>query len=66
MIGALAALCLLYTYSRGNWLACAAMLLAFCVLFCHKAVGPLLAAGAIALAVGGPAVLQRLSSITSG
>ena len=66
VVGALAALCLLYTYSRGNWLACAAMLLAFCVLFCHKAVGPLLAAGAIALAVGGPAVLQRLSSITSG
>ena len=64
--GALAALCLLYTYSRGNWLACAAMLLAFCVLFCPKAVGPVLAAGAIALAVGGPAVLQRLSSITSG
>lgn len=66
VVGALAALCLLYTYSRGNWLACAAMLLAFCVLFCHKAVGPVLAAGAIALAVGGPAVLQRLSSITSG
>ena len=66
VVGALASLCLLYTYSRGNWLACAAMLLAFCVLFCHKAVGPVLAAGAIALAVGGPAVLQRLSSITSG
>ncbi len=64
--GALAALCLLYTYSRGNWLACATMLLAFCVLFCPKAVGPVLALGAIALAVGGPAVLQRLSSITSG
>ena len=64
--GALAALCLLYTYSRGNWLACATMLLAFCVLFCHKAVGPVLALGAIALAVGGPAVMQRLSSITSG
>lgn len=66
VIGALATLCLIYTYSRGNWLACAAMLLAFCVLFCPKAVGPVLAAGAIALAVGGPAVLQRLSSITSG
>lgn len=64
--GALAALCLLYTYSRGNWLACATMLLAFCVLFCPKAVGPVLALGAIALAVGGPAVMQRLSSITSG
>ena len=66
IVGALAALCLLYTYSRGNWLACAAMLLAFCVLFCRKAFGPVLALGAIALAVGGPAVLQRLSSITSG
>lgn len=64
--GALAALCLLYTYSRGNWLACAAMLLAFCVLFCRRAFGPVLALGAIALAVGGPAVMQRLSSITSG
>ena len=66
VIGALATLCLIYTYSRGNWLACAAMLLAFCVLFCPKAVGPVLALGAIALAVGGPAVMQRLSSITSG
>ena len=64
--GALAALCLLYTYSRGNWLACAAMLLAFCVLFCRKAFVPVLAGGAVALAVGGRAVMQRLSSITSG
>ena len=64
--GALAALCLLYTYSRGNWLACAAMLLAFCVLFCRKAFLPVLVGGAVALAVGGRAVLQRLSSITSG
>ena len=31
--GILAALCLLYTYSRGNWLACAVMLLAYCVFF---------------------------------
>ena len=64
--GALAALCLLYTYSRGNWLACAAMLLAFCVIFCRKAFVPVLAGGAVALAVGGRAVMQRLSSITSG
>ena len=64
--GALAALCLLYTYSRGNWLACAAMLLAFCVLFCRKAFVPVLVGGAVALAVGGRAVMQRLSSITSG
>ena len=66
VIGALAALCLLYTYSRGNWLACAAMLLAFCVLFCRKAFVPVLVGGAVALAVGGRAVMQRLSSITSG
>ena len=64
--GALAALCLLYTYRRGNWLACAAMLLAFCVLFCRKAFVPVLVGGAVALAVGGRAVMQRLSSITSG
>ena len=65
-IGILAALCLLYTYSRGNWLACAAVLLAFCILFCHKAFVPVLAGGAAALAVGGAAVMQRLASITSG
>lgn len=64
--GVLAALCLLYTYSRGNWLACAMMLMAFCVLFCRKAFLPVLAGGAMALIVGGRAVLQRLTSITSG
>lgn len=65
-VGLLAALCLLYTYSRGNWLACAALLLAFCVLFCRKAFIPVLAGGAAALAVGGGAVLHRLTSITTG
>ena len=65
-IGILAALCLLYTYSRGNWLACTAVLLAFCIFFCHKAFVPVLAGGAAALAVGGAAVMQRLASITSG
>lgn len=64
--GLLAALCLLYTYSRGNWLACAVMLLAFCVLFCHKAFMPVLGGGAAALALGGTAVLQRLASIQGG
>ncbi len=64
--GLLAALCLLYTYSRGNWVACAVMLLAFCVLFCRKAFIPVLGGGAAALALGGTAVLHRLESIRGG
>lgn len=64
--GLLAALCLLYTYSRGNWVACAVMLLAFCVLFCRKAFIPILGGGAAALALGGTAVLHRLASIQGG
>ena len=64
--GLLAAVCLLYTYSRGNWVACAVMLLAFCVLFCRKAFIPVLGGGAAALALGGQAVLQRLESIRGG
>lgn len=64
--GLLAALCLLYTYSRGNWVACAVMLLAFCVLFCRKAFIPILGGGAAALALGGTAVLHRLESIQGG
>lgn len=64
--GLLAALCLLYTYSRGNWLACAVMLLAFCVLFCRKAFIPVLGGGLAALALGGTAVMQRLASIQGG
>lgn len=64
--GLLAALCLLYTYSRGNWVACAVMLLAFCVLFCRKAFIPILGGGALALALGGTAVLHRLESIRGG
>lgn len=64
--GILAALCLLYTYSRGNWLACAVMLLVYCVLFYRKAFLPIMAGGAVALFVGGNAVMQRLASITSG
>lgn len=64
--GLLAALCLLYTYSRGNWVACAVMLLAFCVLFCRKAFIPILSGGAAALALGGQAVLHRLESIQGG
>ncbi len=64
--GLLAALCLLYTYSRGNWVACAVMMLAFCVLFCRKAFIPILGGGAAALALGGTAVLHRLASIQGG
>ncbi len=64
--GLLAALCLLYTYSRGNWVACAGMLLSFCVLFCRKAFIPVLGGGAAALALGGTAVLHRLESIRGG
>lgn len=64
--GLLAALCLLYTYSRGNWLACAVMLLTFCVLFCRKAFIPILGGGAAVLASGGTAVLHRLESIQGG
>lgn len=64
--GLLATLCLLYTYSRGNWIACAVMLLAFCVLFCRKAFIPVLGGGAAALALGGTAVLHRLESIRGG
>ena len=64
--GLLAALCLIYTYSRGNWVACAVMLLAFCVLFCRKAFIPILGGGAAVLATGGTAVLHRLASIQGG
>lgn len=64
--GLLAALCLLYTYSRGNWVACAVMLWAFCVLFCRKAFIPILGGGAAVLATGGTAVLHRLASIQGG
>ena len=33
----IAGLCLLYTYSRGNWVALAVGLLLFCVCFCRRA-----------------------------
>lgn len=64
--GLLAAICLLYTYSRGNWLACAGMLTAFCLLFYHKAFLPVMAVGAAGLAIGGSSVWHRLTSILSG
>lgn len=66
IISLLAALCLLFTYSRGNWLACGAVLLAFCALFYHKAFLPVAAVGAAGLAIGGQAVWHRLTSILGG
>lgn len=62
----LAAGCLLYTYSRGNWLACVAVLFTFCLLFYHKAFLPVLGVGALGFAVGGHAVWHRLGSILNG
>lgn len=64
--GLLALICLLYTYSRGNWIATAAMLFTFSVLFCRRAFIPVTGIGLIGLAVGGRAVINRLASITSG
>lgn len=64
-LGLLACICLLYTYSRGNWLAAAAVLLAFCLCYCHKAFLPVAGVGLLGLALGGQAMLHRLSSITS-
>ncbi len=64
--GLLAALCLLYTYSRGNWLACAAVMLVFCLFYCHKAFIPVAAAGAAGFLIGGHSVVHRLASIISG
>lgn len=66
VVGSLAAVCLLYTYSRGNWLACVAVLIAFCILFCRKAFIPVLSGMILSLAVGGTAVLHRLESIRGG
>ena len=66
ILGILACLSLLYTYSRGNWLACAFMLLVFCLCFCHKAIIPVMGVGAAGLLIGGQAVIHRLASITSG
>ena len=65
-LGLLSSLALLYTYSRGNWIACAFMLLVFCICYCHKAIIPVMGLGAAGLLIGGQAVIHRLSSITSG
>lgn len=64
-IGLLAGLCLLYTYSRGNWLALCVSILGFCLFFNYKGFIPMLIAGAVSMLVGGKAVMQRLSSISA-
>lgn len=64
--GILALICLVYTYSRGNWIAAIVMLISFCGMFCRKAIVPVSFAGLIGLVIGGRAVIQRFSSITSG
>lgn len=65
-LGLLAALCLLYTYSRGNWLACGFSLLIFALFYCHKAIIPIAGVGLAGVLIGGQAVIHRLSSIFSG
>lgn len=66
ILGLLAALCLLYTYSRGNWLACGFALLIFACFYCHRAIFPIAGAAAAAVVIGGNAVIHRLTSIVSG
>lgn len=61
--GILASICLLYTYSRGNWLACAAVLLTFCICFCRKAFIPIIMGSVAVFASGGHVVMHRLASI---
>ncbi|WP_455651253.1 O-antigen ligase family protein [Phascolarctobacterium sp.] len=58
-----AGLCLLYTYSRGNWVALAAALVLFCLCFCRRALLPLLGVGMLGLWFAGGAVWHRLISI---
>lgn len=65
-LGLLASLCLLYTYSRGNWLACGFSLLIFAVFYCHKAIFPIIGVGIAGILIGGKAVVHRLLSIISG
>lgn len=65
-LGLLSALCLLYTYSRGNWLACGFSLLIFAVFYCHKAIIPIAGAVVAAALIGGQVVIHRFSSILSG
>ncbi|WP_455652995.1 O-antigen ligase family protein [Phascolarctobacterium sp.] len=58
-----AGLCLLYTYSRGNWVALAAALVLFCLCFCRRALLPLWGVGILGIWFAGGAVWHRLISI---
>ena len=58
-----AGLCLLSTYSRGNWVALAAALVLFCLCFCRRALLPLLGVGMLGIWFAGGAVWHRLISI---
>lgn len=59
----LCGLCLVYTYSRGNWVAWAAAALVFCLCFCRRALLPLFGIGALGLLLAGGSVWHRLISI---
>ncbi len=61
--GLLASACLLFTYSRGNWLALLAVLIIFCGCFDRRAVLPCGVLLVLALFVGGDEVWQRLLSL---
>jgi len=58
-------LCLVYTYSRGFWIAMACELILFVVCFYRRGIYYLLGAGAVGALLAGPAVWQRLSTLTS-
>ncbi len=61
--GLLAFFCLLYTYSRGNYLACGAVLLLYCGCFNRRALLPVLVVVAASLLLGGEELWQRLASL---
>jgi len=62
---ALAAFCLVLTYSRGGWLAFGAALAVFALFKSRILIQVLAAAGIIVYSVMPPAVMHRLSTITS-
>lgn len=61
----LTGLCLLYTYSRGNWVALAVGVLVFCLCFCRRALLPLAVVAALGIYFAGDTVWHRLISIFS-
>ncbi len=62
---ALTLLCLVYTYSRGFWIAEAVTILCFIVLFFRRGWYYAVGAAAAGLLLSGPVVRQRLLTITS-